>query len=281
MHSMDSDKLLRIDAVAETRRLTAWLRTAVRGQLRRRGAVVGISGGVDSSVVLALCLEAFGPDAVVAIMMPDRESSPDSERLARLLAAEFEVEPVLEDVTAALEGFGCYRRRDEAIRRVFPEYDPAAGYQAKLVLPAGLLDHGTLNVFSLTLVRPDGSELSRPVQKPEYLQIVAASNFKQRARMATLYYQAELRHYAVVGTANRNERELGFFVKYGDGGVDCEPIVHLYKTQVYQMAEYLRRTRSDSPPHSDLRYLQRPFQPGGLLLPPAFRRPWIGCGARR
>ena len=239
-YPMHFDKnVLEIDAEAETKRLADWLRQAVRGQLRRRGCVVGISGGVDSAVVLGLCTRAFGPDQVLTLMLPDRDSSPESERLARLLAARFGVKPLLEDMTGALEGFDCYGRRDEAIRRLFPEYDPAAGYLSKIVLPPDLLEQDTLNVFSVTIVRPDGSEASLPLPTPEFLQIVAASNFKQRARMAMLYFHAELHHFAVIGTANKNERQQGFFVKHGDAGVDCDPIVHLYKTQVYQLAEYL------------------------------------------
>jgi len=237
---MHFDKnILQLDAAVETERLTNWLRGTVRGKLRRRGAVLGISGGVDSAVVLALCVRAFGPTKVLAVMLPDQDSSPESEKLARQLAAKFGVEPVLEDMTGALAGFGCYARRDEAIRRVIPEYDPDQGDRAKITLPPDLLSGGALNLFSVTVVRPDGSEISRPLPAKEFLQIVAASNFKQRSRMAMLYYHAESRHYAVIGTANKNERMQGFFVKHGDAGVDCDPIVHLYKTQVYQLAEHL------------------------------------------
>jgi NAD+ synthase len=207
--------------------------------MRRHGGVLGISGGVDSSAVLALCVRAFGPERVVALMMPDKDSETQSEPLARQLAERFGVEAILEDVTPALEGFGCYSRRDLAIKRVFSEYDPDAGYKAKIVLPNNVLKESTLNFFSVTIVTPDGEEKSKRLSTPEFLQIVAASNFKQRSRMATLYYHAEARNYAVIGTANKNEHNQGFLVKYGDGGVDIQPIAHLYKTQVYQLAEYL------------------------------------------
>jgi len=232
-------QVLMLDPAGETARIVQSLRRNVMNVLHRRGAVVGISGGVDSAVVLALCVQTFGPDKVVAIMMPDKDSDPESEQLARQLARQFGVEPVLEEVTAALAGFGCYRRRDEAIRRVFPEYDAASGYKAKIVLPQNLLDAGGLNFFSLTIVAPDGEEQTATLPAKEYLQIVAASNFKQRTRMATLYYHAELNNFAVIGTANKNEHDQGFIVKYGDAGVDIKPIGHLYKTQVYQLAAHL------------------------------------------
>jgi len=200
---------------------------------------VGISGGVDSSVVLALCVRAFGPQKVVALMLPEKDSESESEQMARRLAAHFGVTPTLEVITPVLDGFDCYRRRDEAIRRVFPEYDASKGYKAKIVLPQNLLDEDTLNVFSLVVITPGGKEMSKQLPVREFLQIVAASNLKQRTRMSMLYYHAEVNNYAVIGTANKNEHDQGFFVKYGDGGVDIKAIGHLYKTQVYQLSEYL------------------------------------------
>jgi len=230
---------LKIDAAAETDRIVAALRKTVRQDLRRAGGVVGISGGIDSAVVLALAVRAFGPEKVTAVMMPERDSDPLSENLARELAARFGVTPILENITPTLEGFRCYQRRDEAIRRVFPEFDDATGWKAKIVLPQNLLEGGSLNVFSVTVIAPDGRESNKPLAPAEFLQIVAASNFKQRTRMAMVYYHAELRNYAVLGTANKNEFAQGFFVKYGDGGVDVQTIGHLYKTQVYQLAAHL------------------------------------------
>lgn len=228
-----------IDPAAETARIVEFLRRNVRREMKRRGAVVGISGGIDSAVVLALAVRAFGAGSVVAVMMPDRDSDPISETLARELAAGQGVEPILEDITAALEGFDCYRRRDDAIRRVCPGYDASKGYKAKIVLPADLLEAGTFNVYSVTVIAPDGREETRPLPAREMLEIVAASNLKQRSRMSTLYYHAEARQYAVIGTSNKNEHAQGFFVKHGDGGVDIQAIAHLFKTQVYQLARHL------------------------------------------
>lgn len=233
-----SSKVLDLDPVAETERIVHWLRENMRG-LRRTGAVIGISGGIDSAVSFALCVRAFGPERVTALMLPEKDSDPESERLSRVLAAQFHVEPILECITPVLEGFGCYRRRDEAIKRVFPEYAPETGYKAKIVLPPDLLEGNTLNIFSLTIVTPEGQEINKRLPPQEFAQIVAASDFKQRTRMSMLYYHAELRNHAVIGTPNKNEHEQGFFVKHGDGGSDLMPIVHLYKTQIYQLASHL------------------------------------------
>jgi NAD+ synthase len=232
-------QILDLDPAAETDRIVEALRLHTRQTLRRRGAVVGISGGVDSAVVLALCVRAFGPDGVCALMLPDKDSDPVSEQLARDLAAQYGVKPVLEDITSAVEGFGAYRRRDAAIHNIVPEYDPAAGFKAKVVLQPNLLEEGSLNVFYVVVVQPDGATISKPLPPREFLEIMAASNFKQRARMTMLYYHAEVRHFAVIGTANRNEHDQGFFVKHGDGGVDIKALGHLYKTQIYQLARHL------------------------------------------
>jgi len=233
-----SKESLNLDPARESERISLFIQKTVR-QNMRRGAVVGISGGIDSAVVLALAVKAFGPERVVAVMMPDKDSDHISEVYARELAAKYGVEPLLEDITAALQGFDCYHRRDDAIRRVFPEFDATKGYKAKIVLPQDLLESNTLNVFSVTIIRPDGKQETKPLPSREMLQIVAASNLKQRSRMSTLYYHAEARQFAVMGTANKNEHDEGFFVKYGDGGVDIQVIAHLFKTQVYQLAKHL------------------------------------------
>jgi NAD+ synthase len=226
---------INIDPEVEVQKIVMEIREALKSRLKKRGTVVGISGGIDSSVVMALCVKAVGSEKVLGIMMPEKDSTSDSLLLATILAEKFGVKTHLEELSGALKGFGCYERRDEAVKRIFPQFNK--DWKMKILLPKG--DEKKLNVFSITAISPDGTEYTERLPLNEYLQIVASSNFKQRSRMAMLYYHGELHNYAVVGTGNKNEHEQGFFVKYGDGGADLKPIAHLFKTQVYQLAEYL------------------------------------------
>lgn len=226
------------DAVRETERLVEWTKETILNTLKREGGVVGVSGGVDSATVLHLLVRALGHKRVVALMLPDRDSSPDSAMLARQMAEDLGVEAIQADMTPGLAAMRCYESRDRAVQRAIPQYDPATD-KVKIVLPQDLLGGATLNVFSAVVIKPDGREIRRRLGPAEFREIVAASNLKQRIRMMTLYHEAERRNWAVVGTAQKNEHELGFFVKYGDGGADLQPLHHLFKTQVYKVAEVL------------------------------------------
>jgi NAD+ synthase len=219
-------------------KIIADLHDSVFQRLNRLGGVIGISGGIDSSVSMALAAKALGTENLLAIMMPEHDSSDDSALFARKLADKFGVKSITENITGALEGFGCYQRRDEAVKRVFPEYDPLE-YKMKIGIRSSSLYTNLPTLFSVTIIDKVGNEQSKRVPAPELRQIEAASNFKQRCRMSMLYYHAEFLHYAVIGTPNKHEVEQGFFVKNGDGGADVMPIAHLYKTQVYQLANYL------------------------------------------
>ena len=228
---------LRLDPAAAVARISDALRAQIRDQLKRRGGVIGMSGGVDSSVCAGLAVEALGPKRVFGLMMPERDSEPQSLALAEEWARTLGIEYEVEDLTPVLDGAGCYERRDAAIRRVVPEYGP--GWRCKVVLPGGRLDSDLLNIHSLAVQSPDGERRTLRLPAAEYRQIVAATNYKQRARKMTEYYHADRLHYAVFGTPNRLEYDQGFFVKGGDGLADVKPIAHLYKTQVYQLAAHL------------------------------------------
>jgi NAD+ synthase len=231
-----SSDVLRIDAEAAMNEIASAVQDQVLRVLRRRGVVVGLSGGIDSSVVAALCVRALGRERVLGIFMPEADSDPESLRLGRLLAESLGIESVLEDIAPSLEAMGCYRRRDEAIRKVCPEFGP--GYKMKIALPS-ILQSDRLNVFSLVVQSPDGEEKRLRLSLEAYLGIVAATNMKQRTRKQLEYYHADRLNYAVAGTPNRLEYDQGFFVKNGDGAADLKPIAHLYKSQVYQLAEAL------------------------------------------
>ena len=230
-----SPALLDIDAATAADRIQASIRATV-GRLRRRGVVVALSGGVDSSVVGALAARALGPDRVIGLLMPEVESSAASLRLGRALATAFRIKTIVEDITGTLAAAGCYQKRDAAIRSVIPEY--GEGYRCKIVLPDVIRQPG-YPLYRIVVRSPSGIERRARLPLAPYLGIVAATNFKQRVRKMMEYYYADLYRFAVAGTPNRLEHDQGFFVKHGDGSADLKPIAHLYKTQVYQLAEYL------------------------------------------
>jgi NAD+ synthase len=228
--------VLDIDTSKEADRIAEALREQVLGKLRKKGIVVGLSGGIDSSVVAALSVKALGKEKVFGIFMPERDSSDDALRLGRMMAESIGIHAIVENIAPALAGAGCYERQNEAIRMLFPEYGD--GYKCKITLPS-VLDSDRLNVSRLTIETPSGEQKTARMTPACYLQLVAATNFKQRIRKMTEYYHADRLNYAVAGTPNRLEYDQGFFVKQGDGAADFKPIAHLYKTQVYALAETL------------------------------------------
>ncbi len=232
-----SAAVLDLDLPAEVERIVAGLRQALRDRLRRRGLVVAVSGGIDSSTCAALAVRAVGRERVFALLLPEHDSSADSVRLGRRVCEHLGIDYTIEDIGPALTAIGCYRWRDEAIRRVFPDYGDRPGWKCKIVIAGGT--QGLINHFKLIVASPEGELREQRLGLRDYLQIVAATNFKQRIRKTMEYFHADRLNYAVLGTPNRLEYDQGFFVKNGDGSADVKPIAHLYKTQVYAMARYL------------------------------------------
>ena len=226
---------LKIDYDKEAQKVAQVLHQSLK-QFRKKGVVVALSGGIDSSVVGGLCVRALGKDRVFGLLMPEKDSSSETLKLSRLIAEHLEIKMAHEDITDILESVGCYRRRDEAIKGIIPEYGP--DYKCKIVLP-GVMDEDIYRIFSVIVQSPDGKQIKARLTPQAYLGIVAATNFKQRTRKMLEYYHADRLNYAVTGTPNRQEYDQGFFVKLGDGAADIKPIAHLYKTQVYQMARFL------------------------------------------
>jgi NAD+ synthase len=231
-----SRDVLAIDCDREAARIALSLREALAKDLRRRGLVLGISGGIDSSVTAALCVQAVGKDKVVGLQMPERQSGDETMALSSLVADHLGIRKIHWDITPLLEAVGFYARYDEAVSSAVPEY--GAGWKSKIVLP-GLDEDRPYALFSVVAVSPKGTETRKRLDLGPYLAIVAATNFKQRIRKMLEYYHADLYNYAVAGTPNRLEYDQGFFVKLGDGAADVKPIAHLYKTQVYRLARHM------------------------------------------
>jgi NAD+ synthase len=232
---MSLARRLVLDPEAEVQRICERLRQMLGRDLNRRGLVVAISGGVDSAVCAALSVRAVGAERVFGLLLPERDSAAQSTLRGRMVAEQLGIAYELFDIAPSLDALGCYRWRDEAMRATFPDYRP--NWKSKIVIEGG--QNGGFNYFKLVVQTPDGDVFTSRLDHKNYLQIVAATNFKQRIRKTVEYFHGDRLHYAVVGTPNRLEYDQGFFVKNGDGSADLKPIAHLYKTQVYQLARYL------------------------------------------
>jgi len=231
-----SSEVLAIDAAAVAQEIERSIEQQVLGTMKRRGVVVGVSGGIDSAVVATLAARALGPARMLGLLMPERDSSDDALRLGRLLCEHLGLEYLVEDIAPALVALGCYTRQADAIRQIFPAY--GEGWRCKVTLPS-ILESDRLNVSMLTVESPSGEVKTSRMTSPAYRQLIAATNFKQRIRKVLEYHHADQLGYAVAGTPNRLEYDQGFFVKQGDGAADLKPIAHLYKSQVYALAAHL------------------------------------------
>lgn len=228
--------ILILDCKSEIDRICSFIKQQII-EMRREGIVIGLSGGIDSALSAELCVKALGKECVLGLILPEKDSNPVSSRYAKKQAKKLDIETEEIDITSVLESFGTYKKRDSIIKNIFPDY--SSEYKLKLTLPVDLLSKDAYNIFTLNINDNKGNVKSCRLNKEALNGIVAATDTKQRTRMMHLYYYAEMKNYLVCGTTNKSEVIQGFFVKYGDGGVDIEPIAHLYKTQVYQISKYL------------------------------------------
>jgi len=234
--SINLNAALNINETAEVAKIAERMRELLRSHIHRRGFVVAISGGIDSAVCSALAVQAVGAERVFGLLLPERDSVSESTLRGRMMVKQLGIAYEEFNIAPVLDALGCYRWRDDAIRAVFPDY--GAGWKNKIVISGGQTGH--FNYFKLVVQSPNGEVFDQRLDSKNYLQIVAATNFKQRVRKTLEYFHADRLNYAVVGTPNRVEYDQGFFVKNGDGSADIKPIAHLYKTQVYALARYLK-----------------------------------------
>jgi NAD+ synthase len=266
--------VLNIDTRQAADDIAAKLKDTVAGTLKRRGLVVGLSGGIDSSATAGLAVRAFGKDRVIGLLMPETDSADETLGLSQRVADALGIQTVHEDITPILKAARCYERRDEAIAALLPGFGPT--WKSKIVLP-NILDSETVRFYSVVAQSPDGEIHKVRMTTEAFLTVVAATNFKQRTRAMLQYFHADRLNYAVAGTPNRLEYDQGFFVKGGDGLADVKPIAHLYKTQVYAIAKEVgvppdvlhRRPTTDTysmPQSQDEFYFSLPYEKMDLCL---------------
>jgi NAD+ synthase len=193
-------------------------------RLERAGIVIGISGGVDSAVAAALVCRAMGPESLLGLILPERDSDPQSERDARLLAKKFGFRVRKQSISSALKKLGVYNIYWPGY--YLPRWFKLRQFekqQARQKLEPGA-------VFFKT----------RLSAKAEWMRRFNAFHLaKVRMRMVAIYLAAELQNLLVVGTSNYTEWMTGWFAKWGDSVADVSPLVELYKTQVWELAEHL------------------------------------------
>jgi NAD+ synthase len=231
-----SKDILKINCASEADRIVVFIRDQMQS-MHRKGIVIGLSGGVDSALSASLSVKAVGKEKVLALLLPDKESSPQSAEFATKQAKQLGIEAMIVDITPVLEAFGTYEKRDAVAKAIYPEF--GEGHKLKITLPSDILNKDGYNFFNLTVIDPQRATKSTRLNNEQAQGIIAATCTKHRTRMMVQYYHSERNNYLVCGTTNKSEAVQGLFVKYGDGGVDIEPIAHLYKNQVFQLAEYM------------------------------------------
>ena len=234
----DFKNLLKLENIEEiSNQLQDFIKIQVKENLRKKGVVIGLSGGIDSSVTSALSVKALGHENVLGLILPEKESNPKSENLAKSLAANLDIETKKIDLTSILDAFDIYKIREEIVQKYFPPFDKKCIY--RLTVPQNAVLTGGLRIPFLEVQDGDNQVHKFRLNPIDFSTLTSATSVKHRTRMTMLYYFAEKNNLAVLGSTNKSEYIQGYFVKYGDGGVDLEPLQHLYKTQVYQLGHYL------------------------------------------
>ena len=232
----NSLKLSNIEDICN--QLENFIKSEIKENFRKNGVVIGLSGGLDSSVTAALSVKSLGPENVLGLILPEKESSPKSENLAKSLANQLGIKIETIDMTSILDAFNVYAIRENIVKKYFESFTKGCKY--RLVVSQDAVIKGGLRIPFLEIQDNDKVIHKFRLTPSDFSTLSSATSIKHRSRMSMLYYFAEKNNFAVIGSTNKSEYIQGYFVKYGDGGVDLEPLQNLYKTQVLQLGNHLK-----------------------------------------
>jgi len=173
--------VLKIDPVQELDKLSKFIVEQVSAVFRKKGVVVGLSGGIDSACIAAVAVHAIGKEKVFGLVLPESESNPISSEYAIKHAKALGIEHRQINITPTVDSIVTYEWRDEFLQKLIPDYKP--GYKYNITLPTDLLERASFSFYRLQVEMPDGEIKTKRLNQDQFRTITSFANIKIRARM--------------------------------------------------------------------------------------------------